>query len=176
VCMARIQVLHLARSPGSATLAILFLEGRHTQTMRCRGLQRSDLPELVSMSRENMAAIILSSWGEEWKDEQLMDLLLDYRVDTMVLEGEEGIEAYYCVEDIDEYIFISSFQVRRDYQGKGLGTRMLDMIEEQARRDGKAEVELCVQSTNERAKEFYYYHGYDLMYRNGNNLVMRKKL
>ena len=28
----------------------------------------------------------------------------------------------------------------------------------------------------DRAKEFYYYHGYDLMYRNGNNLVMRKKL
>ncbi len=139
-------------------------------------MQRSDLPELVSMSRENMASIIMSSWGEEWKDEQLMELLLDQRVDTTVLEGEKGIEAYYCVEDIDEYIFISSFQVRRNFQGRGLGTRMLDMIEDKARRDGKAEVELCVQSTNERAKEFYYYHGYDLMYRNGNNLVMRKKL
>ena len=139
-------------------------------------MQRSDLPELVSMSRENMAAIIMSSWGEEWKDEQLMDLLLDQMVDTTVLEGEDGIEAYYCVEGIDEYIFISSFQVRRNFQGKGLGTRMLDMIEEKARQDDKAEVELCVQSTNERAKEFYYYHGYDLMYRNGNNLVMRKKL
>ncbi len=139
-------------------------------------MQRSDLPELVSMSRENMAAIIMSSWGEEWKDEQLMDLLLDQRVETNVLEGEDGIEAYYCVEDIDEYIFISSFQVRRNFQKKGLGTLMLDMIEEKARKDGKAEVELCVQSTNERAKEFYDYHGYDLMYRNGNNLVMRKKL
>jgi ribosomal protein S18 acetylase RimI-like enzyme len=80
------------------------------------------------------------------------------------------------VEDIDEYIFISSFQVRRGFQGKGLGARMLEMIEERARADGKAEVELCVQSTNERAKEFYYYRGYDLMYCNGNNLVMRKKL
>jgi len=139
-------------------------------------MQRSDLPELVAMSRENMAAIILSSWGEEWKDERLMDLLLDQRVETTVLEGDDGIEAYYCVEDIDEYIFISSFQVRRDFHRKGLGTRMLDMIEERARRDGKAEVELCVQSTNEKAKEFYYYHGYDLMYRNGNNLIMRKKL
>ncbi|HIH75891.1 MAG TPA: GNAT family N-acetyltransferase [Methanomassiliicoccales archaeon] len=144
--------------------------------MRCRCMQRSDLPELVAMSRENMAAIILSSWGEEWKDERLMDLLLDQRVETTVLEGDDGIEAYYCVEDIDEYIFISSFQVRRDFHRKGLGTRMLDMIEERARRDGKAEVELCVQSTNEKAKEFYYYHGYDLMYRNGNNLIMRKKL
>ncbi len=155
---------------------ILFLMVRYTQPMRCRSMQRSDLPELVSMSRENMAAIIMESWGEEWKDEQLMDLLLDQMVDTTVLEGENGIEAYYCVEDIDEYIFISSFQVRRNFQGKGLGTRMLDMIEEKARQDDKAEVELCVQSTNERAKEFYYYHGYDLMYRNGNNLVMRKKL
>ena len=59
-------------------------------------MQRSDLPELVSMSRENMAAIILASWGEEWKDEQLLDLLLDQMVETVVLEGEEGIEAYYA--------------------------------------------------------------------------------
>ncbi len=66
-----------------------------------------------------MAAIILASWGEEWKDEQLMDLLLDQMVETVVLEGERGIEAYFCIEDIDEYVFISSFQVRRGFQGKG---------------------------------------------------------
>jgi len=128
------------------------------------------------MSRENMAAIILSSWGEEWKDEQLLELLLDQRVDTTVLEDDDGILAYFCVEDIDEYIFISSFQVRRDLQGRGLGTTMMEMIERKARQEGKAEVELCVQATNERAKEFYYYQGYDLIYRNGNNLVMRKRL
>jgi ribosomal protein S18 acetylase RimI-like enzyme len=144
--------------------------------MLSRRLTRADLPQLVEMSRENMAAIILASWGEEWKDEQLLELLLDQRVETTVLEGEDGIEAYFSVEDIDEYVFISSFQVRRGSQGKGLGTRMLEMIEERARKDGMAEVELCVQSTNERAKEFYYYHGYDQVYRNGNNLVMRKKL
>jgi len=123
-----------------------------------------------------MAAIILSSWGEEWKDEQLLELLLDQRVDTNVLEDDDGILAYFCVEDIDEYIFISSFQVRRDLQGRGLGTTMMEMIEEKARQEGKTDVELCVQSTNERAKEFYYYQGYDLIYRNGNNLVMRKHL
>jgi ribosomal protein S18 acetylase RimI-like enzyme len=128
------------------------------------------------MSRENMASIIMASWGEEWKDEQLLELLLDQRVDTTILEEGEEIVAYYCVEDIDEYIFISSFQVSKDWQGRGLGTQMLEMIESAGRQDGKAEVELCVQSTNEKAKEFYYYHGYDLMYRNGNNLVMRKRL
>ncbi|HOE52606.1 MAG TPA: GNAT family N-acetyltransferase [Methanomassiliicoccales archaeon] len=139
-------------------------------------MRRADLPALVAMSRENMAAIILSSWGEEWKDETLLDMLLDQRVDTTVLDGEDGIEAYYCVEDMDDCIFISSIQVRRGCQGRGLGGRMLRMIEDQAKSDGKAWVELCVQSTNERAKEFYHYHGYDLMYANGNNIVMRKRL
>jgi len=144
--------------------------------MRCRCLQRTDLPELVTMSRENMAGIILSSWGEEWKDEKLLELLLDQRVETTVLEDDEGIMAYFCVEDIDEYMFISSFQVRRDRQGMGLGSAMMDMIEQKAMQHGKAEVELCVQFTNERAIEFYYYQGYDLAHRNGNNLVMRKRL
>lgn len=137
---------------------------------------RSDLPDLVAMSRKNMAGIILSSWGEEWNDEKLLELLLDQRVTTTVLEEDEGIVAYNCVEEMDEYIFISSFQVDRGWQGKGLGTRMLEMIESAGRDGGKAGVELCVQSTNEKAIEFYYYNGYDLMYRNGNNLVMRKRL
>lgn len=144
--------------------------------MRCRRLKRSDLPGLVAMSRENMAAIILASWGEEWKDEQLLELLLDQRVDTTILEEDEEVVAYYCIEEVDEYIFISSFQVGKAWQGRGLGTQMLENIESAGRNDGKAGVELCVQTTNERAKEFYFYHGYDLMYRNGNNLVMRKKL
>lgn len=144
--------------------------------MGIRRMARSDLPTLVTMSRENMAGIIRESWGEEWRDELLMELLLDRRVDTLVLEHEGEVVAYYCVEDMDDYMFISSFQVKRDWQGRGTGTRMLEEIESSGRAKGKAGIELCVQATNERAKEFYYYHGYDLMYRNGNNLVMRKRL
>jgi GNAT superfamily N-acetyltransferase len=144
--------------------------------MHFRQMLRSDLPELVAMSRENMAGIILASWGEEWKDELLFELLLDHRVSTTVVEEDEGMVAYYCMEEIDEYIFISSFQVRKAWQGRGVGTLMLERIESAGREEGKAGVELCVQSSNERAKEFYFYHGYDLMYRNGNNLVMRKSL
>jgi ribosomal protein S18 acetylase RimI-like enzyme len=144
--------------------------------MRSRQMLRSDLPDLVAMSRENMAGIILSAWGEEWNDEKLMELLLDQQVTTTVLLEDEGIVAYNCVEEMDEYIFISSFQVHRGWQGKGLGTRMMEMIESAGKENGKVGVELCVQSTNERALEFYYYNGYDLMYRNGNNLIMRKPL
>ena len=139
-------------------------------------MQRSDLPELVAMSRENMSGIILASWGEEWKDEMLMELLLDDDVRTTVLLEDGDIIAYYCIEEIDEYVFISSFQVNRGWQGRGVGTRMLEMIEGTSRESGMAAIELCVQSTNEKAMEFYHYRGYDLMYRNGNNLVMRKRI
>ncbi len=52
---------------------------------------------------------------------------------------------------------------------------MMDMIEQKARQHGKAEVELCVQFTNERAIEFYTIRGTTCP-RNGNNLVMRKRL
>lgn len=128
------------------------------------------------MSRENMAAIILASWGEEWKDEKLLELLLDQQVTTMVLEDEGEIVGYYCVEEMDEYLFISSFQVGKDRQRQGVGRHMLGLIEAAGKEGGKVGVELCVQATNEKAKEFYFYHGYDLMYPNGNNMVMRKKL
>ncbi|OPY33272.1 MAG: putative acetyltransferase [Methanomassiliicoccales archaeon PtaU1.Bin124] len=141
-----------------------------------RPLRRGDIPSLVRMSRENMAAIVKSSWGMEWQDEPLLEWFMDKDIQTEVLE--EGGEAvgYYSLEPIDKYLFITSVQLRKDHQGKGHGRHLMERIEDIARQQGADGVELCVQDSNDNAKGFYDHIGYSVICRRGNNFLMRKRL
>jgi ribosomal protein S18 acetylase RimI-like enzyme len=138
-------------------------------------LHRSDIPELVRITRENMFEIILSAWGVEWRDETLLETLMDVNLNIeVVLEGRKVI-GYYVLDQIEDYIFIVSIQLEKEHQGKGLGRFMMERVEEQAIRSGLEGVELCVQSTNQQAIGFYRHLGYRMASRRRNNLTMRKQ-
>ena len=137
-------------------------------------LERGDIPYLLRMTRENMSQIILSSWGLEWKDETLLETLLDQGLMTEVLKREDRIVGYYCLDRRGDYLFVVSIKVVRDLQRTGVGRSMMERIEELAGRSGLEGVELCVQSTNTTAKSFYEHMGYRLVSRERNNLIMRK--
>jgi ribosomal protein S18 acetylase RimI-like enzyme len=139
-------------------------------------LERGDIPYLLRITRENMSQIILSSWGLEWKDETLLETLLDQSLVTEVLKQDERVVGYYCLDQRGDYLFVVSIQVARDMQSEGVGRRMMERIEELAGRSGLEGVELCVQSTNLTAKGFYEHLGYRLVSRERNNLIMRKRL
>jgi ribosomal protein S18 acetylase RimI-like enzyme len=141
-----------------------------------RLLKRGDIPDLIIMSRENMAAIVLASWGVEWQDEPLLEWLADKDIRTMVLEKDGEAIGYYSLEFVDNYIFITSIQVRKDHQGEGIGKLMMDNIEALAQAEDVEGVELCVQDTNFKAKGFYDHIGYSTICRRGNNYLMRKRL
>lgn len=138
-------------------------------------LRRSDIPELVRITRENMSQIILSAWGVEWRDETLLETLMDANlIIEVALEGK-NVVGYYVLDQMEDYVFIISIQLERGHQGKGLGRYMMERVEESALRSGLEGVELCVQSTNEQAIGFYRHLGYRLASRRRNNLTMRKQ-
>jgi ribosomal protein S18 acetylase RimI-like enzyme len=138
-------------------------------------LHRSDIPELVRITRENMFEIILSAWGVEWRDETLLETLMDVNLNIeVVLEGKKVI-GYYVLDQIEDYVFIVSIQLEKEHQGRGLGRSMMERVEEQAVRSGLEGVELCVQSTNQQAIGFYRHLGYRMASRRRNNLTMRKQ-
>lgn len=139
-----------------------------------RPLTRGDIPNLIVMSRENMAAIVKSSWGIEWTDEPLLEWLCNGDITTMVLEEEGEPIGYYCTEVLDSYLFVTSIQIRKDRQGRGLGRTMMREIEATVLDEGSEGVELCVQESNEKALEFYNELGYRTMCRSGNNFLLRK--
>jgi len=125
-----------------------------------RSMNRSDIPALVKMSRENMAGIVLSAWGVEWRDEPLLEWLMSEDVDTEVATVEGDIAGYISWEVVDRYLFITSIQLWREQQHKGLGTEMMRHVEGKAVDAGYEGVELVVQMTNETALHFYRHLGY----------------
>lgn len=141
-----------------------------------REMTRKDLPQVLNMSRENMAHIIFASWGVEWRDEDLLHILLEPTAFTEVLEAEGKIIAYYSVDVRNDNLFINSIQVQRGYQGLGLGSEMMHRIETMARTRDLQAIELWVQITNREAMRFYRRNGYKLISRQGNNYLMRRVL
>jgi ribosomal protein S18 acetylase RimI-like enzyme len=141
-----------------------------------RQMTRKDLPQIIGMSRENMASIIFSSWGVEFRDEDLLHLLLEPNAFTEILESDGRIIAYYSVEERNGNLFINSIQVLKEYQRQGLGREMLARIEARAKENELRGIELWVQITNHSAMEFYRHMGYRMVSRQGNNYLMRRRL
>jgi hypothetical protein len=62
-----------------------------------RAMTRRDLPQVLAISKENMAPIIFSSWWVEYRDEDLMHILLEPTAVNQVLEVDGGVVAYILV-------------------------------------------------------------------------------
>ena len=141
-----------------------------------RAMNRSDIPSLVKMSRDNMAGIIHSAWGLEWKDEPLLEWLMSKDVETEVAMFEGDLAGYVSLEVINNYLFVTSIQLWKSLQHRGFGTEMMKHVEAKATEKGYEGVELVVQMTNEIALRFYRHLGYRKVCRRGNNFLMRKTL
>jgi len=139
-----------------------------------RPFERKDIPSLLRMTRENMTQVILSAWGVDWRDETLLETLLDLSVMTEVVERQEKVVGYYSLDQRGDYLFIISIQVQKEDQGKGIGKATMERIEDMAVRSGLEGIELVVQSTNPGAKAFYEHLAYVYVSRERNNLVFRK--
>ena len=138
-------------------------------------LHRSDIPELVRITRENMSEIILSAWGVEWRDETLLETLMDANLNIEVALEGKSVVGYFVLDQMEDYVFIISIQLQKDHQGHGMGRCMMERVEDLAVRSGLEGVELCVQSTNQQAIGFYRHLGYRMASRRRNNLTMRKQ-
>lgn len=141
-----------------------------------REMVRKDLPQILTISRDNMASIIFSSWGVEWRDEDLLHILHEPTAFTEVLEAEGQIIAFYSVDVRNDNLFINAIQVHRSYQRQGLGREMMTRIEGMAKTKRLRGIELWVQLTNRPAMDFYRHMGYRMISRQGNNYLMRKAI
>jgi ribosomal protein S18 acetylase RimI-like enzyme len=141
-----------------------------------REMTRKDLPQILAISKDNMAQIIFSSWGVEFRDEDLLHILLEPSAYTEVLEVDGRIIAYYSVDTRNDSLFINSIQVMKIFQGQGLGKEMMQRIEDLAKARELRAIELWVQITNRAAMEFYRHLGYRMVSRQGNNYLMRRIL
>lgn len=141
-----------------------------------RRMKSDDVPDLIRISRENMAPVILSSWGVKWRDETVFDMLMDPESISEVLVIDGIIAGYFTVERRGCSLFINSIQVSKGMKRRGHGRKMMERIETQALMSELDSVDLWVQTTNAEAFGFYGMMGYSCICKNGNNVLMRKSL
>ena len=122
-----------------------------------------------------MSEIIMSAWGVEWRDETLLETLMDANLNIEVALEGKSVVGYYVLDQMEDYVFIVSIQLEKEHQGKGMGRFMMERVEDLAARSGLEGVELCVQSTNQQAIGFYRHLGYRMASQRRNNLTMRKQ-
>jgi GNAT superfamily N-acetyltransferase len=144
--------------------------------LRFEPLRRRDIGPVVKMTRDNMSQIMLEAWGLEWSDETLLEHILDKHAFNEVVRLGRSAVGYYTLDQVGDYIFVVSVQVRRDHQGEGIGRALMERIEDLALMWGMEGVELCVQSTNSAAKAFYDHLDYRFVSRERSNLMMRKEI
>ncbi len=140
-----------------------------------RPLERSDVPYLLRISRDNMAHILRSARGTEWRDDVLVETICHPDAVTEVLEVGGRVAGYFCVFGREESIFIASLQLASAFQQQGFGEKMMRRIEELARRSGLERAELWVQNNNEDAIGFYQHLGFCIVARQRNNFLMKKE-
>ena len=141
-----------------------------------REMHRKDLPILLMISQENMASIILSSWGVELRDEEILRAILGPDAYSEVIEIDDEIVGYFSIDILDGKAFINAIQVKKGHQGEGYGTAMMERIYVLALSSRAKTIDLWVQLTNHSAMKFYRYCGYRTISRQGNNYLMRKDL
>jgi [ribosomal protein S18]-alanine N-acetyltransferase len=97
-------------------------------------------------------------------------------------EGDRllGYAGMMCVLPLAD---VQTLAVAPEAQGRGLGTRLLDLIEQEARRRGAEDLLLEVRKDNPRAQQLYLRNGFEQIHLRreyypdgGDALVMRKRL
>lgn len=145
--------------------------------MQYRLGRKEDLDEIVCLVRkaiQHMESQGIHQWDELYPTRE--DFLHDIEKNTLyvVLENDRIIAVYVINQECDEEyhqcrwdnpddsaIIIHRLCVSPDYQNKGIGSRILLHIEEQARSMGYLSVRLDVFSENPYAQRLYEKNGYE---------------
>ena len=78
--------------------------------------------------------------------------------------------------DTKQYLYIDDFCVDKNFRNKGIGTKLLNMVENYAKEIGINDICLHVEKTNTLAKNLYYKNGFNIYSEQGSRILMNKIL
>jgi len=134
--------------------------GRHDDNsgpISIRSAKRDDIPALVecasSSSSEQEEVGFGTPFSERtfndvgrlsaaWRDPNLVESALLGGEEVIVVETDGRVIGYVTVEDRGEDLELVNIDVRREKQGRGIGSRLVEFVEQRAVREGKRAVTL----------------------------------
>lgn len=130
--------------------------------MKIREYRFEDAEDHAEVHRQSVRGIASADYSNEiigaWESSEPEDSPLDEEKVRFVAEEDGEIVGFsdYNKETNE----LSGLYVKPDYTGKGIGKKLLDKVEEDAREEGLEQ--LWCKSTI-TAKDFYQKHGYELI-------------
>lgn len=139
-----------------------------------------DLADIISITKDNMGAIIREAWGVVWNND-FEDSFIKNLVSTGIVKtvyGDGAIVGYFWFNEKDNEgtLFINSIQLKSTYQQRGIGLQVLKWIEAEALAHDIRHLELAVQQINPKAIEFYQSYGFREVLRESGSIHMRKEI
>lgn len=108
-------------------------------------------------------------WEQQW---QKNDFTAHFEPENITVVSVAGkLVGYAHVERRCDKLFLRMLLLVPEYQSKGIGTHLLESVVESASRQA-LKVELQVFRVNEAAKKFYDHHGFQVVSKTPDSLVM----
>ena len=107
--------------------------------------QESDIDSVLELDKENMEQHVVRHYHIIFDPNANRPIVQKNLGRTKVLYyNEEFVGCYYWSCEIPEIAFLVSIQIREGYRGNGLGAKLMEIFEQDARNCGCEAVELTV--------------------------------
>ena len=117
---------------------------------------------IVPIAREHLSDVAESErlcFSEPWSEASLGLLLTDAALGLVVLQGDRAVAYVGAMPALDEGQ-ITNVAVHPDHRRRGLGARLLEKLDEEARARGLVQISLEVRVSNAAAIALYEQSGY----------------
>lgn len=119
------------------------------------------ISQLLALIQENMSAFHGRCWGSSSKREELthpnMVILMHCRANILAAAAAYRL----CIEETVRVAYLYELQVARHAQGMGLGSLLLQHVEQAAREADAKGIMLTVHCANKRARSFYHLRSFE---------------
>jgi [ribosomal protein S18]-alanine N-acetyltransferase len=117
---------------------------------------RADAAAITAMSRKYIEYGL--PWG--WHEERVAAAIADPQTNVVVTGSRAAVIAFGIMSYLDDDAHLLLLAVRRAHQRRGIGSAILDWLEETARVAGAARIRVEARRDNVAARSFYNEHGY----------------
>ena len=137
-----------------------------------RAATQNDLALTYAITEDAMRGYVEATWGKWDADEQLKKHRTNFTPETYrIILIEDEVAGLIAVEEFPSYVWLVKLYLLAKYRGQGVGSQVLESVQETARAKGKP-VTLRVLRVNKRAQALYAKHGFKVTEENAERLHM----
>jgi ribosomal protein S18 acetylase RimI-like enzyme len=143
-----------------ATTAKQNNKGNHVVNIAFRKLDPTDLKWVVELTQKELGSIYQTAYQEPLAPYQVEQLVNTAQQASVILCNDEPVGYYTYFSDLSRKRHVSSLVIDKSKQRNGIGTKVMQLIEEQAKKDGIQVLEVFIQANNQPCLAFIEKQGY----------------